>query len=268
MSTSPELESAAPVDVLAVAPHPDDAEIGCGGTLLLCADSGYRVGLLDLTRGESGTLGTPEIRALEAEEARRALGACLRLNLGLPDTGVDARSPEQLRAVVGALRRLRPRLVLVSSEHDRHPDHIEAAHLVERACFFAGIAGYDAEGAPFRPARLLFYMGRLAFEPKVVVDVTSVFERKMEAVVKFRSQFFRAPGDTRETPISVPGFVARLGARFQHFGGRIGVEYGEPFDMREPFGLSGIQGLFGPENPLFARVGGPVPSGAPRKETS
>lgn len=256
------------VDVLAFAPHPDDAEIGCGGTLILCAESGCRVGLIDLTRGESGTLGTPEIRASEAEEARAALGARFRSNLGLPDTGVDARSLEQMRAVVTSLRRHRPRLVFVCSEHDRHPDHIEAAHLVERACFYAGISGYDADGAPYRPARLMFYMGRLTFEPRVIVDVTSVFEQKMAAAVKFKSQFFRAAGDNRQTPISEPGFLDRLSARFRHYGSRIGVEYGEPFDMREAFGLSGVAGLFGPAAPLFARVGTGGTASLPSRDES
>lgn len=257
----PPASSAAPVDVLAFAPHPDDIEIGCGGTLLLCADAGLSVGLVDLTRGEMGTRGSAELRAEEAELGRQRLMARFRENLGLPDGGVDSRSREQLLAVVSALRRHRPRLVFICSEHDRHPDHVEAAHLVERACFFAGLAEYPAAGQPHRPARLAFYMGRLTFEPRFIVDVTPVFERKMQAVLAFQSQFFRTADDPRVTPISEPGFLERLAGRFRHYGGRIGTEFGEPFDMREPFGLSGVAGLFGPASPTFARVG-PPPEGA------
>jgi bacillithiol biosynthesis deacetylase BshB1 len=199
-----------------------------------------------------GTRGSAELRAEEAELGRQRLMARFRENLGLPDGGVDSRSREQLLAVVSALRRHRPRLVFICSEHDRHPDHVEAAHLVERACFFAGLAEHPAEGAPHRPARLAFYMGRLTFEPRFIVDITPVFKRKMQAVLAFQSQFFRTADDPRVTPISEPGFLERLAGRFRHYGGRIGTEFGEPFDMREPFGLSGVAGLFGPVSPVCA----------------
>ena len=234
-----------PVDVLALAPHPDDIELCCGGTMILLADSGYQVGLIDLTRGEKATRGTPEIRAREAETARGILGALFRKNLGLPDLGIDSRSAEQLQAVVEAIRRHRPRLVLISSEHDRHPDHVEAAHLVERAAYVAGLSEYAAAGSPWRPQKVGFYMGRVVFEPKVIVDVSAVFERKMQAAAAFQSQFFRDPDDPRVTPISEPGYLERLAARFRHFGSRIGVEYGEPFDFREPFGVGSADALVG-----------------------
>lgn len=243
------------VDVLAFAPHPDDLELGCGGTLILLAREGYRVGLVDLTRGEMATRGTPEIRAREAEEGRQVLGAAFRENLELPDLGLDAHTPGQLKAIVEAIRRHRPRLVFICSERDRHPDHVEAAHLVERACYVAGLAEYPAAGAPFRPGRLLFYMGRLDFEPKVIVDITPVFERKMRAAAAFRSQFFRDPGDPRVTPISEPGFFDRVTARFRHFGARIGVTFGEPFDLREPLGVVEAGALVGCP-PAEGRTGG------------
>jgi bacillithiol biosynthesis deacetylase BshB1 len=233
------------VDVLAFAPHPDDIELGCGGTLILLSDSGYRVGLVDLTRGERGTRGTIEIRARESEAARGILGAAFRSNLAFPDLGVDSRAPDQIRSVVEMIRTSKPRLVLSCSERDRHPDHMEAAQLVEKACYLAGLAEFAAGGRPFRPDRLLFYMGRLVFEPKVIVDISSVFERKMKAAAAFHSQFFRDPGDPRVTPISEPGFLDRVAARFRHFGSRIGAEYGEPFDLREPFGLRDVAGLVG-----------------------
>jgi bacillithiol biosynthesis deacetylase BshB1 len=228
------------LDVLAFAPHPDDLELCCGGTLLRLIDAGHKVGLADLTRGDRGTRGTPEIRLVEAEAARVAMGAHLRTNLGFPDLGVDARDRAQLRKVVEAIRRHRPRLVLTCSEHDHHPDHVEAAHLVERGVYVAGLAGFDADGEPFRPARLLFYMGRVVFEPKLIVDVSEVWERRMAVASCFRSQFFREPDDPKVTPISEPGFMDQVAARFRHFGSRIGVTYAEPFDLREPFGLMDV----------------------------
>ncbi len=241
MSTSP--DPARRADVLAFAPHPDDCELGCGGTLIRLADRGYTVGLVDLTRGEKGTRGTPETRAEEAEEARRRLGARFRVNLGFPDLGVDSRSADQIAAVISLLRRCRPATVFVSSEHDQHPDHIEGALLVERAAWLAGLARYEAPGDPFRPDRLLFYMGRLVFEPAVIVDVSDVFERKVHAASAFRSQFFRDADDPAVTRISDPDFMDFVAARARHFGSRIGASHGEPFAMREPFGLAGVDEL-------------------------
>jgi len=232
------------MDVLAFAPHPDDLELCCGGTLIKLTDAGYRVGLLDLTRGDRGTRGTPEIRLAEAEAARLELGAHCRMNLGFPDLGVDSRNGSQLRTVVEAIRRHRPALVLTSSEHDHHPDHVEAAHLVERATFVAGLSGFEADGAPFRPMSILFYMGRVVFEPRLIIDITDTWDQRVRAASCFQSQFFREKDDPRVTPISEPGFFDDVAARFRHYGNRIGVRYGEPFDLREPFGIADIRALF------------------------
>lgn len=242
MSTS-DPDRAECLDVLAFAPHPDDLELCCGGTLIRLTDAGCRVGLVDLTRGEKGSRGTPEIRAREADAAREILGARARLNLGLPDLGVDARDPSQIRRVVEVIRRHRPRLVLTCSEHDHHPDHVEAAHLVERAVYTAGLWSYDAPGEPHRPGRVLFYMGRIVFEPRLIIDITPVHDQKMRAAACFESQFVRDPDDPIRTPISDPGFMERITARARHYGSRIGVSFGEPFDLREPFGLSTVDAL-------------------------
>lgn len=237
------------LDVLAFGPHPDDSELCAGGTLIRLADDGWRVGLIDLTRGEMATRGTPEVRAREAEAAAALLGARFRGNLGYPDLGVRATDPEQLRGVVAALRRHRPALVLTASEHDRHPDHMETARLVERAAYVAGLAAFAAPGRPFRPDRLLFYMGRVVFEPRLVVDVSAVYERKVAAMSAYRSQLFRDPGDPRVTPLSEPDVFDDLAARARHFGNRIGVDYGEPFDAREPFGLRAVGALVDGRSP-------------------
>lgn len=240
------------LDVLAFAPHPDDLELCCGGTLIRLSEAGIAVGLVDLTRGEKGSRGTAEIRAREADAAREILGATARLNLGLPDLGVDSRDPTQIRQVVEVIRRHRPRLVLTCSERDHHPDHVEAAQLVERAVYTSGLWAYDAPGEPHRPGRVLFYMGRIVFEPRLIVDVTPVHDRKMRAAACFESQFVRDPDDPIQTPISDPGFMERVTARARHYGSRIGVRFGEPFDLREPFGLSAVDALLD---------GGPGPRG-------
>jgi len=237
------------LDVLAFAPHPDDLELCCGGTLIRLADAGYRIGLVDLTRGDRGTRGTPEIRLAEAEAARVELGAERRVNLGFPDLGVDARNAGQLQAVVETIRRHRPTLVLTCSEHDHHPDHVEASHLVERATYVAGLSGFEAPGDPFRPTSLLFYMGRVVFEPRLIVDISDAWERRVRAASCFQSQFFREKDDPRVTPISEPGFFDDVAARLRHYGNRIGVTYGEPFDLREPFGLADVGPLMGKVRP-------------------
>lgn len=243
MPLSPSAIDPEALDVLAFAPHPDDSELCAGGTLIRLADAGWRVGLIDLTRGEMATRGTPEVRAREAEEARRRLGARFRANLGFPDLGVSASDRAQLAGVVEALRRHRPALVLSCSERDRHQDHIETGQLVERAAYVAGLSAFPAPGRAFRPDRLLFYMGRIVFEPRLIVDVTDVYARKVEAMAAYRSQLFRDPDDPNVTPLSEPDVFDDLAARARHFGNRIGVDYGEPFDAREPFGLRAIDAL-------------------------
>jgi len=227
------------LDVLAVAPHPDDIELTAGGTVASLTAAGMRVGFLDLTRGERSTRGTPELRAAESAEAARRLGVALRENLDLGDGGLDARNPDQLQALVGALRTHRPRLVLAMHDKDDHPDHIEAAHLVRRAAFLAGLRNYPGGGGePHRPQRVLFAMGRQRFEPTVIVDVTAVYGVKRNAVEAYRSQFFRDPGDPLTTPISEPGFLDRIAARDREYGAWIGVEYGEPFASDHALGLA------------------------------
>lgn len=231
------------LDVLAIAPHPDDSELCAGGTLIRLADDGWSAGLLDLTRGEMATRGTPDIRAAEAETARELLGARQRINLGYPDLGVSAADATQLKGLVEAIRRHRPALLLTCSEHDRHPDHVETARLVERAAYVSGLSAFGARGRPFRPDRLLFYMGRTVFEPRLIVDISAVWSRKVAAMAAYRSQLFRDADDPKITPLSEPDVFDDLEARFRHFGNRIGVDYGEPFDSREPFGLLRIDGL-------------------------
>ena len=181
------------IDVLAVGAHPDDVEVGCGGVLALCTRSGMRVAIADLTGGELGTQGTPELREEEARRAADVLGVTTRVNLGLPDGGVGT-DPAQRSAVVTLLRTLRPRLVLAPYHlDDRHPDHAAAGRLMRDACFLGGVARWG-EGEPHRPVRLHHYMLHHVFEPTYVVDVTPVWEQRTAAVAAFASQFAASAG--------------------------------------------------------------------------
>ncbi|MCA9670279.1 MAG: bacillithiol biosynthesis deacetylase BshB1 [Myxococcales bacterium] len=223
---------------LALAPHPDDAEICCGGLLASLAARGYDVGILDLTAGELATQGTPEQRAEESRLAAEALGLGVRENLGLPDGGLDAGDREQLAQLVGALRRLRPELVLAPYREARHPDHVAASALAERAVFFCGLRRFDAPGAhaPFRPRALLSYQMRVALRPSFVVDISAHVEAKRTAIRAHASQIARDPARAVPSPdgpsgttVSSPSLLEQLDARDRYFGAMIGATHGEPY---------------------------------------
>jgi bacillithiol biosynthesis deacetylase BshB1 len=221
-------------DIAAVFAHPDDAELTCGGTLALEAARGRRIALVDLTRGESGSRGTPETRAAEAEAAARILGVAHRESLGLPDSRLVA-APDARDVVVEALRRLRPRLVLLPHWEQRHPDHTAASRLVYDAWFVSGLRNYRPElGAAFRPAKLVYVPAvtePVEAPPSFVVDVTPVWETKLQALEAFASQFRPPQGDA---PNPLDGFRAAAELSARRAGQRIGVTYGEGFVTREP----------------------------------
>lgn len=233
-------------DIAAICAHPDDAEITMGGTIALETRRGRRVALVDLTRGESGSRGTPETRAAEAEEGRRILGAAHRESLGLPDSGLTP-TPEQRDVVVEALRRLRPRVVMVQHWLQRHPDHAAASRLVYEASFVAGLKAYRPElGAAFRPAKLVYAPSVTEAEeaaPSFVVDITSVWETKMAAVEAFGSQFKKGADENVKLPFDGFRAAAELSAR--RAGQRIGVEFGEAWVTREPLAIADVGSLGG-----------------------
>jgi len=232
-------------DLLAIGPHPDDVELAAGGTVARLTAAGFRVVILDLTRGERATRGTPETRLAEAEAAARALGAD-RESLDLPDGGISSREPDHLARLVAALRRHRPSLVITLDGDDDHPDHVEGAALVERSIYLAGLRNYPTPGnEPTRPGRLLFGMGRRLVPPTLVVDVTAGYAAKRAALAAYPSQFRRDPGDTLVTPISDPGFLPRIEARDRYYGGMIGAEFGEPFRERTPIAIPDPTTLLG-----------------------
>ena len=229
------------LDVLAFGPHPDDVELCCGGTLALLVARGWRVGVVDLTRGELGSNGTVEQRAAEAAAASAVLGLAHRENLGLPDGSLRAEDPDQLGAVVDAIRRLRPELVLAPWRRARHPDHEAGSQLVTRACYLAGLkrfaTGSAMTVAPFRPRRLWYYPMRVEVRPSLVVDVSAVHEAKMKAIRCYGSQVSRAASDTA-TAVNDPRTIELVAARDRVWGGHIGVDHGEAFVSQTTLGVA------------------------------
>lgn len=222
------------LDLLVLAPHPDDAELSCGGWLALCADRGQRAGVVDLTAGELATNGTVEVRAAEAAAAAEVLGLALRENLGLPDGGLDASDTDQVAAVVGAIRRHRPTLLAAPWTEDRHPDHAAAGALAHRACFLAGLVRYRPElGTPHRPLRLVHYGQRHEAPASFVVDTSGAAERKARAVACHRSQLGGAP-----TLLNAPLGTEAFAVRDRYWGASIGTTAGEPYWIAGPVPLS------------------------------
>ena len=233
-------------DIAAFCAHPDDAELVMGGTLAREAAAGRRVALVDLTRGEAGSRGTPETRATEAAEAARILGVTYRESLGLPDARL-APLPDQRDPIVRAIRLLRPTVVLLQHWRQRHPDHAAASRLVYDASFLAGLRNYGPDlGEAFRPRKLCYAAGILEaidIAPSFVVDITAHWETKLRAIRAFASQFTPAAGEPVELPFDRFLQNALLAAR--KAGQRIGVEYGEAFVTREPLAIGDLLSLGG-----------------------
>lgn len=222
------------LDVLAIFAHPDDAELLCGGTLARSVEAGERVGILDLTRGETGTRGSAELRAREAARAAEELGVEVRANAELPDAGLR-NSLEQRHVVAEWLRRLRPRVVVTHWLEGRHPDHREAAGLVVDASFLAGLARADLEGEAHRPLKVVH---ALSFRedpprPSFIVDVSDQMDRKMRALACFESQFAGMTAGGEAYPGGDRPLDEQIRAHLAHHGSRIRVRYGEPFWVRE-----------------------------------
>jgi bacillithiol biosynthesis deacetylase BshB1 len=221
------------LDVLAFGPHPDDIELGAGGTVAAHVAAGFRVGLCDLTRGELGSNGTPEERVAEAEAAREVLGAAVRVNLGWPD-GAIGRDPEHERQAVALIRRWQPRAVLIPWGHDRHPDHRAASDVLARAAFFSGLRRYDADGDPWRPEWCCYYFINDSTEASFVVDVSPYYETKRAALGCHASQFSPADPAAVVTRLTSVWFRQLIESRDAQFGARIGAAFAEGFVVKEP----------------------------------
>ena len=222
------------LDILALAAHPDDVEMSCAGTLLAGAAVGKKIGIVDLTRGELGTRGTPDTRAAEAAAASAILGVAVRENLGLADGFFRNDRAHQL-PIIAALRRYQPEVVLCNAITDRHPDHGRAAELISDACFLAGlrmIETLDDAGRPqaaWRPKYVYHFIQDRFIAPDFVVDITPHWEKKWESIRAYASQFFGNSSPDPVTYLSTPEFVKFMEARAREFGHMIGVEFGEGF---------------------------------------
>jgi bacillithiol biosynthesis deacetylase BshB1 len=228
-----------PLDYLVIAPHPDDAELGVGGTILALKAEGAKVGVLDLTSGEPTPHGSVEIRTRETAAATALLGLDWRANLGLPNRSlVDDLDSRRLLAV--ALRELRPRILFAPYWEDAHPDHVAASALVDAARFWAKLTKTDMLGEPFYPQRIIYFFSvhlRLHLQPSFVVDITPHIDRKMEAIACYHSQFIAG------RPTSPPTILDDLRDRARYWGWAIGTRYGEPFLCREEVGLKSLRDL-------------------------
>jgi bacillithiol biosynthesis deacetylase BshB1 len=230
-------------DVVAIGAHPDDVELQMGGTVLLLRALGYSVALVDLTRGEMGTRGTAEIRALEAEKAAGLLGVAERRTLDLGDGHLEVNDASK-DAVIRVYREFRPTIVLAPWIEDRHPDHGAAGRLAASCAFLAGLARWETGQAPHRPRQVLHAMFHTVLEPSIVVDTTAWFEQKRAAVLAFESQFHNPASTERETYISSPDFFHWWEGRQRYFGQMIGARYGEGFRIAGPIPVADPVALF------------------------
>lgn len=244
------------LDVLALAAHPDDVELSMGGTVCKLVRQGYRVGVVDFTRGELGTRGTPEQRQAEAERASEILGLSVRENLGLPDGNIE-NTVENRRKVIRCIRRYRPHLVCTNAPEDRHPDHPAACALALAASFYAGLRKIETldDGGmpqePWRPSHIVHCLQSLTPEPTFVLDVTDVWDQRMRAMRAYESQVHApggegAAGEEPATFISTPAFSEWLEARARSLGYRIGATYGEGFIYYQgPVGIDDLVATLG-----------------------
>jgi bacillithiol biosynthesis deacetylase BshB1 len=230
------------VDLLAIAAHRDDAELTCGGTLAKAVRAGHRVAILDLTQGESGTRGSAELRAAEADAAARALGVQLRLNAGLPDAHLANDEPSRAR-MVQLVRELRPRVVILPYPIGRHPDHRVASELARDACYLAGLARYAPQAGlePHRPFKVLYALAYREdpVKPSFVVDISETFDAKMAAIRCYASQFdgAKAAGEIFPTGQDLYGLIRMQSA---HYGSLIRTAYGEPYFTHETMAVDDV----------------------------
>jgi len=236
------------LDILAIGAHPDDVELGCSGTLISEIRRGKKAGIIDLTEGELGTRGTVETRYQEAADAARIIGLSIRENLKMRD-GFFVNDETHQRQLITALRRYRPDVVLGNIYEDRHPDHGRAGQLIYDACFLSGlrqVKTQEADGSEqeaWRPRMLLHYIQDRFLEPDVLVDVSEVWEERMEAVRAYRTQFYTADSTEPQTYISRPDFLEAVTARARLLGKRIGVRFAEGFLSKKNIGIRTLDAL-------------------------
>ena len=229
------------LDILAIAAHPDDVEQTCGGTLIRMAEAGYRTGVLDLTAGDMGSRGTPEIRLKESDAAGCHMQLAWRGNLRWPDARLENTVTARM-TLAAEIRNLRPRVVILPYWQARHPDHYRAAEVGFEACFLAGLKKLDEETAPHRPSKILYSSLYANVTPSFVVDISAQFERRMSALFAYESQYGEQ-ADAAELFPKQQEIRERLGAIARFYGNLIGVKYGEPFVIKEAMRVDDITAM-------------------------
>ncbi|MFC1540908.1 bacillithiol biosynthesis deacetylase BshB1 [Candidatus Latescibacterota bacterium] len=218
------------IDVLCMVAHPDDAEILSGGTLIKLKDQGHSVGIVDFSKGEMGTRGTPEERMEEARCAAGIMGVDVRINLEFPDAHIE-NTIENRRKVVQAIREYRPHLIITHDENNRNPDHTHTSFLVKEAAFTSGLKKYDTGQPPHRPNKIIYCIEYYELSPTFYVDITKQYERKMSAISCYRSQTFNPDYKGMPTYIASDKFLSEMDARFRFYGSKIHTKFGEVFRM-------------------------------------
>jgi len=221
------------VDILFFGAHPDDVELSCGGTIVKLVRDGLRVGMIDLTRGEMGTRGTPQTRKRESQNAAKALGVTFRQQLDFGDGQLRTGRDEELE-IIDVVRQWRPKLVVGPWPDDRHPDHTRTGRIVTEASFYAGLRALETGKPAHRPQTVLYYMQNYMVAPSFVVDCTKTWKAKMRSVAAYKSQFYDPNSKEPTTFISDPKFLEMIEARGKHFGAKIGASYGEAFISKQP----------------------------------
>jgi bacillithiol biosynthesis deacetylase BshB1 len=232
------------VDVLAIGAHPDDIELSCGGTVAKLVADGHKVALADVTQGELGTRGTKEIRLREAVNAAKVLGVATRVNLKIPDGGIEL-SKTNIRKVITLIRDLRPKILIIPHSVERHPDHVHTHNLCKEAWFYSGLRKIKTSlngkaQDPHRPDNFFEFMQWYEYTPSFIVDITNTFEIKMKAIRAHASQFHDPKSKDPETILSRPEFLDRIQTEAEYYGKKIGVRYAEPFYSWTPLGVNTI----------------------------
>lgn len=232
------------LDILVFAAHPDDAELGCSGTIASHVAQGHKVGIVDFTQGEMGTRGTPELRLQEAEASSKILKLTARENVGFKDVYFQNDEAHQLK-LIEMIRKFRPEIVLANAVSDRHPDHGKGSNLASTACFMSGLRKIEThqEGIQqeaWRPKFVYHYIQNNYVEPDFVMDITPFWQTKIESILAFQSQFYDPSSEEPVSFISDPDFLPFIEARAREFGHKILVKYGEGFTVERMVGTANL----------------------------
>ncbi len=234
------------LDVLTFGTHPDDVELFCGGTIALLVEQGYRVGIVDLTRGELSTRGNVQLRKSEAETAANILGVHIRENAEIPDGNIEL-TAQNRKKMITFIRKFQPKLIIAPFEQDRHPDHEHASRLIREASFYAGLDKIKNEYPAHQPQAIVYYFSHYLKEPTFIVDVSAFFKTKLMSLEAYESQFFgrsKESNEDKETYISTLSFWQSIEMRAKFYGNLIGVEYGEPFFYQAPLKINNLLEIF------------------------